>query len=417
MLVAPASSFPCPHARPWPRLPLRAWHLHRQHSRTHAVPPLDCIPVQPQDVEPLVERSAGQLFRLVHTAPFTVAVQALLLMYQLMSARSAISDRWAATQGVGRRGRRAARGVDTKWCPGNVDQLGGAWASKSRGCIRGCVTAFASGSCRLALARAGADVAFDWLPVQVLPRAVRGAGPRRPHHLLPRPHVPLAAVQGHAGVYGGEPRKYDPLRGDQQVFQHISMCLTGARCLSSGCLLLLSWETCIPMRHCASCLLCTRAVTTDSTLSPSIHPVLRSLPSPPQGDVSVHRVAAFAKRLLQLAATAQPNWTCGALLLLSQVRHFHFRMMCPRQGPASLSADAVAAPLHCTLAFSWPRSLQHLPSTELRVLESASLTLYHAVCCVSQVLGAQPALWASITHPEDVGSAGVESFKDKAAEG
>lgn len=36
-------------------------------------------------------------------------------------------------------------------------------------------------------------------------------------------------------------------------------------------------------------------------------------------DVSVKRVAAFAKRLLQLATTAQPNWACGCLLLLSQV--------------------------------------------------------------------------------------------------
>ncbi len=59
-----------------------------------------------------MERSAGQLFRLVHTAPFTVAVQALLLMYQLMSARSAISDRWAATEAVGGRGGSAACGVD-----------------------------------------------------------------------------------------------------------------------------------------------------------------------------------------------------------------------------------------------------------------------------------------------------------------
>jgi hypothetical protein len=49
--------------------------------------------VMPEDVEPLVEESATQMFRLVHTAPFTVAVQSLMLMYQLMSARAAISDR------------------------------------------------------------------------------------------------------------------------------------------------------------------------------------------------------------------------------------------------------------------------------------------------------------------------------------
>lgn len=49
--------------------------------------------VKPEDVEPLVEQSANQFFRLVHTAPFTVAVQALMLMYQLMSARAAINER------------------------------------------------------------------------------------------------------------------------------------------------------------------------------------------------------------------------------------------------------------------------------------------------------------------------------------
>lgn len=63
-------------------------------------------------------------------------------------------------------------------------------------------------------------------------------------------------------------------------------------------------------------------------------------------DVSLKRLAAFSKRLLQLASSAQPNWACGALLL------------------------------------------------------------------ISQVLASHPALWASITHPEDVGSSGVEVFKD-----
>jgi ribosome biogenesis protein MAK21 len=49
--------------------------------------------VSPGDVEPLVDGASGQLFRLVHTAPFTVAVQALLLLQQLMTARGAVSDR------------------------------------------------------------------------------------------------------------------------------------------------------------------------------------------------------------------------------------------------------------------------------------------------------------------------------------
>ncbi|GFR50755.1 hypothetical protein Agub_g13022, partial [Astrephomene gubernaculifera] len=149
--------------------------------------------VQPSDVEPLVERSATQLFRMVHTAPFTVAVQALMLMYQLMSARASINDRY----------------------------------------------------------------------YRALYAALDRDGP-----------------------------------------------------------------------------------TTSSRAPMFLALVFKAM----QGDVSVKRVAAFAKRLLQLATGAQPNWACGALLLLSQV------------------------------------------------------------------LAAQPALWASITHPEDVGGSGVEEFKDPAAD-
>lgn len=44
--------------------------------------------------DPLAERHADALFRIVHMAPFGVAVQALALLFQLLSARSAISDRF-----------------------------------------------------------------------------------------------------------------------------------------------------------------------------------------------------------------------------------------------------------------------------------------------------------------------------------
>mmetsp|Transcript_8714 Transcript_8714/g.18540 ORF Transcript_8714/g.18540 Transcript_8714/m.18540 type:complete len:1163 (-) Transcript_8714:938-4426(-) len=50
--------------------------------------------VAPEEVEPLVEAHGGRLFRMVHTAPFSVGVQALMLMFQLMSSRNAISDRF-----------------------------------------------------------------------------------------------------------------------------------------------------------------------------------------------------------------------------------------------------------------------------------------------------------------------------------
>ncbi len=96
--------------------------------------------------------------------------------------------------------------------------------------------------------------------------------------------------------------------------------------------------------------------------------------------MSVHRVAAFAKRLLQLAATAQPNWTCGALLLLSQVRAYWLR--------PGLSPSASCLPIrtcrriavgvrHLVHAFFYPldRSLQSTCRFfGLCVLAFASLT-------------------------------------------
>jgi len=38
-----------------------------------------------------------------------------------------------------------------------------------------------------------------------------------------------------------------------------------------------------------------------------------------KGDVSTKRVAAFAKRLLQVAQEQQPAFTCGCLLMLSEI--------------------------------------------------------------------------------------------------
>ena len=46
------------------------------------------------DVEPLVQRHSDALFRMVHTASFGVAVQALLLLFKLMSAQNSVSDRF-----------------------------------------------------------------------------------------------------------------------------------------------------------------------------------------------------------------------------------------------------------------------------------------------------------------------------------
>ncbi|GAB4813011.1 hypothetical protein N2152v2_000057 [Parachlorella kessleri] len=50
--------------------------------------------VAPEDVEPLIEAHADALFKLIHTRSFGVATQALLLLFQLMTSRSSVSDRF-----------------------------------------------------------------------------------------------------------------------------------------------------------------------------------------------------------------------------------------------------------------------------------------------------------------------------------
>jgi ribosome biogenesis protein MAK21 len=44
--------------------------------------------------DPLAQRHADALFRIAHSAPFGVAVQSLSLLFQLLSAHSALSDRF-----------------------------------------------------------------------------------------------------------------------------------------------------------------------------------------------------------------------------------------------------------------------------------------------------------------------------------
>ena len=55
---------------------------------------LDARILATEDVQPLIEKHSDSLFKMIHTAPFSVAVQALLLLFQLMSAQNAISDRF-----------------------------------------------------------------------------------------------------------------------------------------------------------------------------------------------------------------------------------------------------------------------------------------------------------------------------------
>ena len=50
--------------------------------------------VESSKAEEVATQHADALFRILHTAPFGVAVQALALLFQLLSARSAVSDRF-----------------------------------------------------------------------------------------------------------------------------------------------------------------------------------------------------------------------------------------------------------------------------------------------------------------------------------
>ncbi|KAK9820060.1 hypothetical protein WJX72_005600 [[Myrmecia] bisecta] len=50
--------------------------------------------VASDEVEPLIERHATALFKMIHTAPFGVAVQALMLLFQLMASRNAVNERF-----------------------------------------------------------------------------------------------------------------------------------------------------------------------------------------------------------------------------------------------------------------------------------------------------------------------------------
>ena len=50
--------------------------------------------VDPEDTEALMGQHSASLFTVTHTATFGVAVQALSLVFQLLDARSAVSDRF-----------------------------------------------------------------------------------------------------------------------------------------------------------------------------------------------------------------------------------------------------------------------------------------------------------------------------------
>jgi hypothetical protein len=51
--------------------------------------------VEGAEADALATTHADALFRIVHKAPFSVAVQSLALLFQIITARSAVSDRFS----------------------------------------------------------------------------------------------------------------------------------------------------------------------------------------------------------------------------------------------------------------------------------------------------------------------------------
>lgn len=49
--------------------------------------------VAAEEIEPLLDRHSDDLYRMVHSSSFAAGVQALVLLYQLLSAKQAVSDR------------------------------------------------------------------------------------------------------------------------------------------------------------------------------------------------------------------------------------------------------------------------------------------------------------------------------------
>uniref|UniRef100_A0A383VK77 CCAAT-binding factor domain-containing protein n=1 Tax=Tetradesmus obliquus TaxID=3088 RepID=A0A383VK77_TETOB len=94
--------------------PLIEAHSEALFRLVHTAPFTVALQHSVTEVEPLIEAHSEALFRLVHTAPFTVALQALMLMHQLLSGRNAVSDRfyralYAVLLAEGARGAAGAR--------------------------------------------------------------------------------------------------------------------------------------------------------------------------------------------------------------------------------------------------------------------------------------------------------------------
>lgn len=210
-----------------------------------------------------VGRHADALFRMLHVAPFGVRAQALALLAQLLAERGAMSDRFY---------RRAPLRGRTRPCltaPSSSSAVGqqlGRQRDRCRGSLQGCDARRSGQHCstpRFTRSAGGLVLVLGraWGP---------GSGPRGcPRHPGPsrRRRVP------------------PPMRGRARARRALYATLLAPELPGS-----------------------TRAAMFLSLL-------FRAL----KADVSGRRVAAFLKRLLQVALAAPPNLACGCLLLTSEV--------------------------------------------------------------------------------------------------
>eukprot|EP00878_Enallax_costatus_P023419 GHUV01024910.1.p1 GENE.GHUV01024910.1~~GHUV01024910.1.p1 ORF type:complete len:221 (+),score=30.96 GHUV01024910.1:653-1315(+) len=120
-----------------------------------------------------------------------------------------------------------------------------------------------------------------------------------------------------------------------------------------------------------------------------------------RSDVSIKRVAAFCKRLLQVACHAPSNWAAGALLLLSEVLKSQPGLWAAVQQPEDTAGqiehflDVPAG----TKTLRWTMCTNCLGFV---ALDHEWLLLIARLLLLSEVLKSQPRLWAATSSRQKI---------------
>lgn len=135
-----------------------------------------------------------------------------------------------------------------------------------------------------------------------------------------------------------------------------------------------------------------------------------------KADVSHKRVSAFAKRLLQVAQEAPPNFACGCLFLLSELMKvktilFYLLLLlfcattasAPPSGAALFLSDGLGAACKCPELRCVCNGLESVPKPQ------------RCPSAARPAAQARPALWNAVLQPED-NEQGEEHFRDADAD-